>query len=117
MRKTIRFHLAGAAAGIVNGLFGGGGGALLVPALSRQPGANPRQVFSTALAIIYPACLVSAGAGLLSGDFSWSHALPYLAGGTLGGIAGGLTYDRVPLGCLRFLFALFLLYGGVRYLL
>jgi uncharacterized membrane protein YfcA len=43
--------------------------------------------------------------------------LPYLAGGGVGGFIGGLTFEKVPLRWLRVIFALFLLYGGVKYLL
>mgnify|MGYP000143769478 CR=1 FL=1 len=49
--------------------------------------------------------------------FDWLAALPYLIGGGIGGALGGLLFRKVSAGALRKLFALFLLYGGVRYLL
>ena len=42
---------------------------------------------------------------------------PYLAGGVAGGVIGGMTFEKVPVRILKIIFGLFLLYGGVRYLL
>ena len=117
MKQTGRIRLAGAAAGLVNGLFGGGGGTVLVPLLGRWGGMETRQVFATCVAVVFPACLVSAGVGLLHRHLDLVRALPYLAGGGLGGLIGGLTFQKIPVRWQRVLFALFLLYGGGRYLL
>ena len=117
MKKAVRLGLAGAAAGVVNGLFGGGGGTVLVPLLNRWGGMKPKQVFATCVAVIFPVCAVSAGVYFLGHCLDWRQAMPYLVGGALGGLVGGLTFQRVPLTWLRVIFALFLLYGGVRYLL
>ena len=110
-------RLAGAAAGAVNGLFGGGGGLVLVPMLSRRSGLDPRRLYATSVAVIFPVCLVSAGIYLWRGGVSLSAALPYLAGGLCGGLAGGHLYARVSTLLLQRLFAALLLYAGARYLL
>ena len=70
MQAKTKYALSGTAAGLVNGLFGGGGGMVLVP--------------------------------LLNG---WC------------GLVGGRLFRRVSVTWLRGLFAAFLLYGGVRYIL
>ena len=44
-------------------------------------------------------------------------ALPYLLGGLAGGIVGGMLFRKMPGRWLRRLFGVFLVYGGVRYLL
>ena len=38
-------------------------------------------------------------------------------GGAAGGVVGGLTFRWIPVAVLRVIFGIFLLYGGVRYLL
>ena len=43
--------------------------------------------------------------------------MPYLTGGLIGGFIGGKTYGKVKTIWLKRLFAAFLLYGGVKYLL
>ena len=41
-------------------------------------------------------------------------ALPYLAGGLAGGFLGGKLFRRVNMDWLRRVFALFILYGGMK---
>ena len=109
--------LAGAAAGLVSGLFGGGGGSVLLPLLNRWGTLAPRAAFATCLAAIYPMCCVSAVVYLFQVQPALETVLPYLAGGLAGGVAGGLTFQKVPVRLLKALFGAFLVYGGVRYLL
>ena len=111
------FALAGGLAGLCNGFFGGGGGMLLVPLLTRRCGLDQRRAFATSVAVILPLCVLSAGLYLLRGALDLAAALPYLAGGLAGGWLGGRIFARVNLSWLRRLFALLLLYGGVRSLL
>ncbi len=112
-----RYLLAGAAAGLANGFFGGGGGSILVPALTRLCGMETRRAFATSVAVILPLCALSAGLYLLRGGLELSAALPYLLGGALGGWLGGRLFRGVRLSWLRRGFGLLLVYGGVRCIL
>ena len=67
--------------------------------------------------MILPLCVLSAAIYVCTTDFDWLLALPYLVGGAIGGALGGLLFRRVSGTWLRRVFAVFLLYGGVRYLL
>ena len=51
------------------------------------------------------------------GALPLGEALPYLVGGLAGGWIGGRLFKDVPNTWLKRIFALFLLYGAVRYLL
>ena len=117
MADKWKLRLSGAAAGLVNGLFGGGGGMALLPLLSRWCGVEEKKAFATCVAVIFPLCVLSAAIFLLRTDFDLSTALPYLAGGLAGGWLGGRWMGRISAVWLRRIFAAFLLYGGVRYLL
>ncbi len=117
MRKATKCRAAGAAAGVVNGLFGGGGGIPLVLLLRKWAGLEEKAAFATCVAIILPVCLVSAGVYFLRSALPLREALPYLAGGLIGGLIGGRLFKNVPNTWLRRVFALFLLYGAARYLL
>ena len=103
-------------AGTVNGLFGGGGGVPLLLLLTRWAGLEEKTAFATGGAVILPLCAVSAAVCLLRGGFPLADAVPYLAGGLLGGWLGGRLFRRVPGAWLRRVFALFLFYGAYRYL-
>ena len=117
MKHSLPARLGGALAGLANGLFGGGGGMVFVPILARWGGLSSRKLYPTCVAVIFPVCALSAGVYFLRGGLSLTEALPYLLGGSLGAILGGRFFDRVSTALLRRLFALFLLYAGVRYLL
>lgn len=113
---AIRCRVAGALAGAVNGLFGGGGGIPLLVLLTGWVGLAEKTAFATCVAVIFPFCAVSAALYFLRGGFPILHALPYLAGGFAGGLIGGKLFRNVPNVWLRRVFALFLFYGAWRYL-
>ncbi len=117
MRTNVKYAVSGAAAGAVNGLFGGGGGMVLVPLLNGWCRVGGKKAFATCVAAILPLCAVSAAVYLLRQEFDWAAALPYLIGGTAGGLVGGKLFRCVSADWLRALFAAFLIYGGVRYIL
>lgn len=108
--------LAGLAAGAVNGLFGAGGGMVLVPLLGLLTDRPQARIFASSLAIILPICLVSLTVTALTGTIAWEASLPYLAGSALGGLAAGLWGDRIPAKWLHRGLGLLIVWGGVRYL-
>ena len=108
------YALAGAAAGVVNGFFGGGGGQVLVPLLAGKCGLGQRKAFATSVAVIAPLCALSAGIYWFRGQLDLALALPYLIGGLIGGFVGGKVFQNLSMTWLRRGFALLILYGGVR---
>ena len=104
---------AGLAAGAVNGLFGAGGGMILIPLLGRFSGWREEEIFSASLSIILPICLVSLAA---SGPLPWSDALPWLPGSALGGLAAGLRGKKIPVKWLHRGLGILIIWGGIRYL-
>jgi len=115
--EKLRFALAGAAAGAVNGFFGGGGGSVLVPALTGPCGMDQRRAFATSVAVILPLCVLSAAVYVFRGGLDLTAALPYLIGGAAGGWIGGRIFKGVRVSWLKRGFGLLLIYGGVRNLL
>ncbi len=110
-------QIAGSLGGLLSGLFGGGGGMALLPLLVKWRQLAGRKAFATCVAIILPMCCVSAAVYLWRVRPAWGLVWPYLAGGAVGGVIGGLSFEKVPVRILKIIFGLFLLYGGVRYLL
>ena len=108
--------IAGFAAGIVNGLFGAGGGMVLVPLLSLFPGFSDNEVFPSSVAIILPICIVSLAFILPGSSFSFKTALPYLIGSLIGGILSWKIGKKIPTKWLHRLLGIFILWGGIRYL-
>ena len=112
-----RTAAAGACAGLVNGLFGGGGGMVLIPLLIHWTGLEEKHAFATSLAVMLPVSMVSALVYLFCTDLHLADALPYLLGGLLGGILASRSFRLIPAVVLRKLLALFLLWGSLQYLL
>ena len=115
-KEWFRFGICGAAAGFINGFFGAGGGMVLVPMLIRFGKLEDKQAFSSAISIILPICLISITVYWMQNIFPFREALPYLAGGLLGGIAGGLLFRRVTPQLLHKGLGLIILWGGIRLL-
>jgi len=112
--KRMKCLLAGAAAGAVNGLLGTGGGMILVPAFTRLVRLEEKTALATSVAVIAPLCVLSAAVYWFRDGIEFNTALPFLIGGLIGGIMGGRLFARVPAKLLRRIFALLLIYGGVR---
>ena len=103
MTEKGKYRVCGALAGTVNGLFGGGGGIPLAFLLRSWAKLSDKTALATCVAVIFPFCLVSV--------------LVYAFRGLAGGWIGGRLFKDVPNTWLKRIFALFLLYGAVRYLL
>ncbi|MBR2048897.1 MAG: sulfite exporter TauE/SafE family protein [Oscillospiraceae bacterium] len=107
---------SGLGAGILNGLFGGGGGMVLIPGLEKLSGLTGEAVFPTSVLVMLPVSVLTL---FLSGPVSqlpWREAWPYLAGSAAGGILAGFFGGRIPLTWLHRGLGIMLLWGGFRYL-
>lgn len=76
--------LSGLAAGAVAGLFGAGGGMVLVPLLTLLTPLEESEVFPSSITIILPICLVTLAVSAAVGTVPWQDALPYLFGSAAG---------------------------------
>ena len=117
MVKKWGMLLAGLCAGAVNGLFGAGGGMVLVPLLTGLTDLQEEEVFPSSVAIILPLCLVSLTITALGPGVDFSLALPYLVGSALGAVPAGLWGGRIPVKWLHRGLGLLILWGGIRYVL
>ena len=105
--------LAGWLAGTVTGLFGGGGGMVLVPLLHRMTDLEEQEIFPASLCVILPICLTSL---VLSPGIHLREALPFLPGSLLGGWLAGKWGARIPVKWLHRALGILILWGGFRYL-
>ena len=115
-KKHIGPAVAGLAAGIVTGLFGGGGGMVLVPLLTSLTDLDDQNIFPASITIILPICVVSLTVTALQGTIPWDESLPYLLGSTAGGVLAGKYGKRIPTSWLHRVLGVMILWGGFRYL-
>ena len=118
MRKFKFFGAAaaGLGAGIVNGIFGGAGGMVLIPALQFLTDVKEDALFPMSVSVMLPVCLLSLWITAQSTPLPWLDALPYLLGSVAGGVLVGLFGRRIPTVWLHRLFGVMILWGGIRYL-
>lgn len=114
--KYMGAALAGLSAGAVAGLFGAGGGMVLVPLLTLLTSVEEDAVFPSSVSIILPICVVTLAATAALGSVDWNAALPYLLGSAAGGFFAGKWGGKIPVKWLHRGLGILILWGGVRYL-
>lgn len=108
--------LAGSCAGAVAGLFGAGGGMVLVPLLAAWGGLKEEEIFPASLSVILPVCLVCLSVTAWISGLPWNDSFPYLIGSAAGGVGAGILSKRIPVIWLHRLLGVLILWGGFRYL-
>ena len=111
--KKLFSCVSGILVGIINGTVGAGGGLLAVPLLKKS-GLPQKKSHSTAVAVLLPVCVVSAINYLAAGHVQLSDAMPYFLPSVLGAAAGTVALSFIPTGSLKKIFAIFMIYAGVR---
>ncbi|WP_449280684.1 sulfite exporter TauE/SafE family protein [Leucobacter sp.] len=101
--------LLGAVTGMLSGLFGIGGGVVLVPMLVMILGFQQRLAAGTSVAAILPAAVVGGIGYAVQGNVDWLAAVLLAAGIVVGAQIGSFLLSRVPTGFLRWMFMAFLL--------
>lgn len=105
--------LFGVLIGAVNGLLGAGGGMLTVPILKKM-GFEQKAAHKNAVAVILPITLISAALYLFSSRVKISDAVPFIPAGLLGALSGTFIISRISPTLLKKIFAIFMIYSGVR---
>ncbi len=100
--------LLGALTGMLSGLFGIGGGVILVPMLVMLLGFQQRLAAGTSVAAILPAAVVGGIGYALQGNVDCIAAAALAVGAVGGAQLGSFLLSRVPTGFLRWLFMGFL---------
>ena len=97
---------AGALAGALSGLFGVGGGFIIVPSLLYVTGTTIHRAVATSLLVIFLISLSGVGASIAQGQaFPTPVSALFLAGGILGMLGGGAMRSRLSGPVLRKVFA------------
>jgi uncharacterized protein len=98
----------GLLAGLLSGLFGVGGGTVIVPLLVLFMGFDQRRAAGTSLAAIVPTATVGVISYALHGSVAWIPALILAAGAVIGAQIGTWLLPKTPITVLRWAFVGFL---------
>lgn len=98
----------GVLAGVLSGLFGVGGGVIVVPALMAFVHMDQRRASATSLVAIAPAAVVGAVTYAVQGDVHWLAALTLAVGSVIGAPIGARLLRALPLRVLPWIFVGFI---------
>ena len=108
-QRVLLHILIGLGAGFLSGMFGVGGGVVLVPALVLLLGYGQRLAAGTSLAAIVPTATVGVISYAMAGDVQWVAAVLLAAGAVAGAQIGTWLLPRVPVRALQLGFAVFMI--------
>jgi len=108
--------VVGAIAGVLSGLLGIGGGAVMVPAMTLLMGLTQHVAQGTSLLVIIPTAISGSITHFRMGNIRLQTAGWLSLGGVVGAVAGALLALASPDQLLRLLFGAYLTFTGVRML-
>ncbi|MDP5034256.1 MAG: TSUP family transporter [Solirubrobacteraceae bacterium] len=106
--------IIGVAAGVLSGLFGIGGGILLVPALALVLGLDHVEAEATSLLAIIPVAAVGAWRQKSYGNLDVRSGLTIGAFAAVAAVAGVALVNVLPVELVRYAFAALMLYVAWR---
>lgn len=104
----------GTVTGFLNGLFGSGGGTVVVPCLERFLKVEEHKAHATAIAIILPLCIISAFVYLKGGEIKWGDVISVSIGGMAGGFIGAKLLNKISGIWLHRIFGAFMILAAVK---
>ena len=109
--------LIGLVSGVTSGLFGVGGGIVMVPAmllLLSPPIRDIKQAIGTSLVVIIPTALVGSIKHFGQGNVDWRTALALAPLAIVGGYLGAWLTTHIPADNLKRAFGFFMVLVGLR---
>ena len=108
--------VSGLTIGLINGLLGAGGGMIAVPLL-KKAGFEQKQAHINAVAVILPISILSAILYLIKDYVNLKDAVIYMPTGVIGALIGTYLLKKISPVWLKRIFAIFMVYAGIRLLM
>ncbi len=106
--------LIGIVTGFANGLFGSGGGTIVVPSMEKFLKLEEHKAHATAIGIILPLSIISLIIYAWESSILWNVAIITSIGGVCGGVVGAKLLGKISSVWLHRIFGLFMLVAAVR---
>jgi uncharacterized membrane protein YfcA len=113
----LKIITAGIATGFFNGLFGSGGGTIVVPAMVFLLGVKDQKAHATAIAVILPLSIISSFIYFRNNLIDWQLTLNVSLGGMIGGYIGAKLLSKIPDNILRKIFGISMIAAALRMVL
>lgn len=111
---NIKNTIIGAFTGFINGIFGSGGGTLLVPILNNILNVEEHKSHATALAIIIFLSTASSAIYISKGTYDITLTIQAAIGSIIGGIIGAKLLSKVTGRFLRISFGVIMIIAALR---
>ena len=111
--KKISIIVFGALIGAINGFFGGGGGMIVVPLLTKLFGMEQKKAQATALFVILPISIASTIVYFCFNSINFATGWPVIVGIVGGGVIGATLLNKLNNKVVKGIFVFFMLLGGV----
>ena len=113
----LKSAIVGSVTGIVNGLFGSGGGALFIPMSEKFLKLPVHTAHATAVAVILPLSITGSFIYMKGNEVDYKMLLFICIGGIVGGAAGAKLLKKMPKKLLKRLFGLFMIAAAIKMIL
>ena len=115
-KNNLKQAIIGIFAGIICGLFGTGGGMILVPSFIYLLKIEPKKARATSLLCMLSMVIASSFFYYKNNYIKWNTVLLCAIGGIAGGYIGAKILKKVPDYILKIIFLIFILYYAYRML-
>ena len=116
-KQVFLLVFTGVLSGLVNGLFGGGGGMIVVPMLTKLLKYKTKNAHATAIMIILPLSLLSGLFYVAFGNLNLKVAIPVTIGVVGGGVLGACLLSKLSSKWLVIVFSFVMAFAGAKMLL
>lgn len=115
--EKFKTALLGFFTGIANGLFGSGGGTIVVPGMEKILKMEAHKAHATAIAVILPLTILSMFVYMKSIESDFKVILYVSIGGIIGGYLGSKFLNKLSGKALHKIFGLFMIAASIRMIL
>ena len=113
-KQVMQYSIWGMVTGLLNGLFGSGGGVMAVIVLKRIFKLETHKAHATAILVILPLSVLSIIIDLQKGGFPFGLGIWVSVGGVVGGIIGAKLLSKLSSVWVTRIFAILMLAAAVR---
>lgn len=113
-KKNFFAIIGGLVTGFINGLFGGGGGMIIVPLLSIFLGYVSHKAHATAILIILPLSILSGLFYAYFGTLNLNVGFPVSIGVTIGGVVGAFLLSKLSSKWVVLIFSFVMVAAGIK---
>ena len=124
-KNNIILSVSSATSGILNGFAGTGGGIILyfvLKFLNKKTDENRdikdiKDIMATTVSVVIPMSIVSSVIYMTNGKMIYKELWLYLPAALIGGITGAFLLDKLKFVTVRKIFAVMIIYAGIRMIL